>query len=105
MGVRNVEFAHADLIALPSTGLRFDAISSTGVIHHLRDPGAGLKALRALMAHDTGLKVAVYTESGARGVVAGIRLREEYGLPPTPEGIREFGRSSRRSPTTTPRAR
>ncbi len=90
LGVRNLDFAHADLLALPATGLRFDAITSTGVIHHLREPGKGLQALRALMAHDTGLKLAVYTESGRRGVVAAIRLREEYALPATPEGIREF---------------
>ena len=88
IGVPNLELAHADLLELPAAGLRFDAISSTGVLHHLRDPAEGLRALRALMAHDEGLKVAVYTESGRRGVVAAIDLREAYQLAPTPEGIR-----------------
>lgn len=90
IGVPNLELAHADLLELPATGLRFDAISSTGVLHHLRDPASGLRALRALMAHEHGLKVAVYTESGRRGVVAAIGLREEYRLAPTPAGIREL---------------
>ena len=89
-GVANVDFAHADILALPESGLAFDFISCVGVIHHMRDPALGLRALRRLMAHASGLKVAVYTESGRQGIVAGIRLREQYALPPTAEGIREF---------------
>lgn len=92
LGVENVEFAHADLLALPAAGLKFDAITSVGVVHHMRNPVDGLRALREMMAHDTGLKVAVYTESGRRGVVAALALREEYRLPSTAAGIREFRR-------------
>ncbi len=89
-GVANVDFAHADILALPDTGLTFDFISCVGVIHHMREPALGLRALRRLMAHDSGLKVAVYTESGRQAIVAGIGLREQYALPSTPAGIREF---------------
>ena len=87
-GVCNVEFAQADLLGLPECGLRFEEISCVGVLHHLRRPVEGLRALRQLMAREHGLKVAVYTESGRQAVVAAIRLREERGIPATVEGIR-----------------
>ena len=88
--MKNLEFAQADLLQLPETSLSFDAISCVGVIHHLARPLEGLRALRAVMRRPSGLKVAVYTESGRAGIVAGIRLREELGLEPSAEGIREF---------------
>ena len=89
-GVKNLEFAQADLLQLPETTLSFDAISCVGVIHHLARPLEGLQALRAVMGRPSGLKVAVYTESGRAGIVAAIRLREEFSLEPSAEGIREF---------------
>jgi SAM-dependent methyltransferase len=89
-GVRNVEFAQADLLSFPETGLSFDTISCVGVLHHLGRPVEGLHALRRLMAHERGLKVAVYTESGRQGVVAAIRLREKFALPGTANGIRSL---------------
>lgn len=89
-GVSNVEFAQADLLRLPETGMTFDVISSVGVVHHMERPVEGLDALRRLMAHDHGLKVAVYTESGRQGYVAAMRLRAELGITPSPEGIRTF---------------
>ena len=89
-GLTNLEFAQADLLALPDTGLRFDAISCVGVLHHLARPVDGLIALRRMMAGPRGLKVAMYTQSGRRAMVAGMRLRDEFALPPTAEGIREF---------------
>lgn len=89
-GVKNLEFAQADLLRLPETGLNFDAISCVGVVHHLARPLEGLQALRAVMKGPSGLKIAVYTESGRAGIVAAIRLREEFDLEPSGEGIREF---------------
>lgn len=89
-GLLNVEFAQADLLRLPETGMTFDAITSVGVVHHMERPVEGLDALRRLMAHDQGLKVAVYTESGRQGYVAAMRLRAELGIAPSPEGIRMF---------------
>ena len=41
-GLRNIEYAQADILNLGALNARFDVIESSGVLHHLRDPAAGL---------------------------------------------------------------
>ncbi|MBT5239363.1 MAG: methyltransferase domain-containing protein [Rhodospirillaceae bacterium] len=89
-GFDNIEFCHGDILRLPETERIFDEISCAGVLHHLRDPGAGLKALKSVYSGKGEFLLAVYTESGRQSVVAGIALRKEYGLDATPDGIRRF---------------
>ena len=46
----------------------FDHIVSTGVLHHLRDPDAGLQALRAVLGPSGALNLMVYAPYGRAGV-------------------------------------
>ncbi len=46
-GLKNVEYAQADITQLGSLGRTFDIIVSVGVLHHLADPMAGLRELVA----------------------------------------------------------
>jgi SAM-dependent methyltransferase len=101
-GVPNLEFSQADLLRLPDTGLTFDSISCVGVLHHLQNPLDGLRALRRLMGRPRGLKLAIYTESGRQGIVAAIKLRESFALPPTAGGIRELRQIVYALPTAHP---
>ena len=68
-GLRNIRFLTASLLALPSLGLGlFDYIDCTGVLHHLKDPQAGLDTLAAALAPEAGLGVMLYGEYGRSGV-------------------------------------
>lgn len=53
---------------------RFDHVVCTGVLHHLADPLAGLRALRSVLASDGAITLMVYAPYGRTGVA----LVQEY---------------------------
>jgi len=66
-GLKNVAFAEVDLMTLdgleaPAGG--FDVIHSSGVLHHLADPAAGLARLREVLAPHGVLNLMVYGRHG-----------------------------------------
>jgi len=68
-GLANIRFATGSLSDLPGLGLgAFDYIDCCGVLHHLADPAAGLKALTAVLAEGGGLGLMVYGALGRTGV-------------------------------------
>lgn len=88
LGLKNLRFAQADLLQLGSLPERFDMIECTGVLHHLRDPLAGWRVLTSLLRPGGVMKVALYSETGRRGVVAARELIARLGLAADLEGIR-----------------
>lgn len=68
-GLTNIRFHSGSLLDLPGMGLGpFDYIDCCGVLHHLADPEAGLKALTAVLAPMGGLGLMVYGTLGRIGV-------------------------------------
>ena len=53
---------------------KFDLIVSTGVLHHLVDPDAGLRALRSVLKPDGAIYLMVYAPYGR----AGVYMLQEY---------------------------
>lgn len=88
VGLRNVRFAQADILQLGAPPARFDAIESTGVLHHLRDPLAGWRILVSLLKPGGVMKIALYSETARRGVVAARELIAARGLHADLDGIR-----------------
>ncbi|HEY4350468.1 MAG TPA: tetratricopeptide repeat protein, partial [Paraburkholderia sp.] len=87
-GLSNVRFVNASLLEAPNLNLGlFDYITCLGVLHHLPDPDAGLRALEAVLAPDGGMGLMVYGLPGRahiydmqallRGLTAGIDNREQ----------------------------
>lgn len=66
-GLDNIRFVTGSLLDAPALG-RFDYIDCCGVLHHLADPAAGLKALVAALADGGGIGLMVYGELGRVGV-------------------------------------
>ena len=68
-GLTNLAFHQGSLLDLPDFGLgRFDYIDCCGVLHHLEDPAAGLRALAAVLAPGGGIGLMLYGALGRRGV-------------------------------------
>ncbi len=68
-GLRNIQFLTGSLLDLPTMNLgQFDYIDCTGVLHHLPDPAAGIKALASVLQPDGGLGVMLYGQYGRSGV-------------------------------------
>jgi tetratricopeptide (TPR) repeat protein len=81
LGVTNIEYGQADILALGSLGRSFDMIQSAGVLHHLADPWAGWRVLNALLRPGGVMFIALYSEAARRDVVAAREFiaRRGYG--------------------------
>jgi SAM-dependent methyltransferase/Flp pilus assembly protein TadD len=88
LGVRNLEFAQADLLELPALRRTFDAASSVGVLHHLADPLAGLRAVAACVRPGGFLRLGFYSEAARQDVAAARAFMAERKYATDAAGIR-----------------
>jgi SAM-dependent methyltransferase len=67
-GLWNLELHLLPIEELPTLGLDFDLIVSTGVLHHLKNPVAGMEALAGCLRPDGAIGVMLYAKYGRIGV-------------------------------------
>ena len=68
-GLRTITFMTGSLLDLPRLNLgAFDYIDCCGVLHHLKEPAAGLAALNEVLAQGGGMGIMVYGTLGRTGV-------------------------------------
>jgi tetratricopeptide (TPR) repeat protein/2-polyprenyl-3-methyl-5-hydroxy-6-metoxy-1,4-benzoquinol methylase len=70
LGLAGIEYAQADILALSGLDRRFDAIDSSGVLHHLADPFAGWRVLVSLLRPGGVMRLGLYSALGRREVAA-----------------------------------
>jgi SAM-dependent methyltransferase/tetratricopeptide (TPR) repeat protein len=88
LGLPNIEYAQADVLALGSIGRSFDLIEASGVLHHLSDPAAGWRALLKLLRPGGLMRLGLYSELARADIVAGRRFIAEGGFDATAADIR-----------------
>lgn len=79
-GLWNLEARRLPIEEVSSLGLEFDLIVSTGVLHHLADPAAGMRALGDCLRADGAMAVMLYAKYGRIGVELLESLFRELGL-------------------------
>ena len=83
-------------------GKSFEHVVCTGVLHHLADPDAGLRALREVLAPSGALHLMVYAPYGR----AGVYMLQEYcrrlGITPSDTAIHDLAASLRALPPDHP---
>lgn len=68
-GLDNITFINDSLLNLPDLDLGpFDFIDCSGVLHHLKDPDAGLKALQSVLKPEGAMYIMVYAMYGRRAI-------------------------------------
>ncbi|MCW2664643.1 MAG: asparaginyl-tRNA synthetase [Mycobacterium sp.] len=67
-GLWNLELHRLPIAEVSTLGLEFDLIVSTGVLHHLADPLAGMEALAGCLRNDGVIAVMLYAKYGRIGV-------------------------------------
>jgi SAM-dependent methyltransferase len=72
--LENLEVHQLSVERVGELGRSFDKIVSTGVLHHLPDPDAGLRALRDVLNPEGAMHLMVYATYGR----AGIYMLQEY---------------------------
>lgn len=93
LGIANVEYQQADLLAMGSLPARFDVIECVGVLHHLADPLGGGRTLATLLRPGGVMRVGLYSALARRHVVRARELAAAEGFPATPDGIRALRRA------------
>jgi trans-aconitate methyltransferase len=71
-GVRNIEYALADILELNSLDRTFDVIEASGVLHHLADPFEGWCVLLSKLCPGGLMHVGLYSKT-ARGQIRAAR--------------------------------
>lgn len=69
VGLRNIDYAQADILELGSLGRSFDRIESVGVLHHLAEPAAGWRVLVSLLRPAGRMRIGLYSELARRAIV------------------------------------
>lgn len=65
----NVKFINDSILNVPDLNLgKFDFIDCCGVLHHLKDPDAGLKALQSVLKPTGAMSLMVYAPYGRTGI-------------------------------------
>ena len=65
----NITWINRSILELPALPLgQFDYINCVGVLHHLEDPAAGLRALNAVLKEDGAMMIMLYGKYGRTGV-------------------------------------
>ncbi len=87
-GLRNFDYAQADILQLGGLDRRFDRIESMGVLHHLADPKAGWLVLLSLLKPQGVMRIGLYSETARRTIVEARALIAQRSYRATAEGIR-----------------
>jgi SAM-dependent methyltransferase len=72
--LENLKLHQLSILDVSSLTLTFDQIICTGVLHHLPDPGQGLRSLRDVLKPDGAMQIMVYASYGR----VGIYMMQEY---------------------------
>lgn len=90
LGLTNVRFLQGDILDLCALETRFDFVTSTGVLHHMRDPAAGLASLTAVTRPGGLLRLSLYSHHARAPIRAAHQLIRERGWRPDRNGIAAF---------------
>ena len=85
LGLTNITFAQADILKLTGS---FDAIESSGVLHHMADPLGAWRHLLGLLRPGGFMLLGFYSEAARQGVVRARNFIAEKGYGDTPSEIR-----------------
>lgn len=86
-GLKNLKLFKGDLLEVGKLGAGFDVILCTGVLHHMADPGAGLAALRDVLAPGGVMVLMLYGATVRIGVYMLQDAFRRMGIEQTPDGI------------------
>jgi SAM-dependent methyltransferase/tetratricopeptide (TPR) repeat protein len=74
LGLRNIEYAQADILELDTIDRTFDSIESVGVLHHLAEPTIGWRVLVSLLRPGGTMRIGLYSNL-ARRIIVEARAR------------------------------
>src|SRR5271168_4141376 len=102
--ITNLEVRQLAVERAAELGQRFGHVVCTGVLHHLPDPDAGLRALHDVLEPNGALNVMVYAPYGRAGVYMLQDYCRRLGLGHTAPEVRDLAASLKALPSDHPLA-
>ncbi|MCA6123916.1 methyltransferase domain-containing protein [Bradyrhizobium sp. WSM 1704] len=102
LGLRNIEYAQADILELGAIDRSFDHIESVGVLHHLAEPTAGWRVLVSLLRPGGKMRIGLYSELARRVIVEARARIAARGYRATADDIRRCRQDIMREPQQWP---
>ena len=90
LGLKNIDFLHADILQLKDLKKKFDVIECVGVLHHMHDPLQGLKILVDLLEPNGLLLIGLYSEKARQDVIKAKDFAKKNKFENSFSGIRSF---------------
>jgi SAM-dependent methyltransferase len=90
-GLRNLDLHRLAIEQVEELGGKFDQIVCTGVLHHLPDPDAGLRALRNVLSPGGAMHLMVYATYGRAGIYMMQECCRLLGVGTTAADLRDLG--------------
>ena len=103
--IDNLELHRLPIERVSELGQQFDHVVSTGVLHHLADPGEGLAQLRRVVATDGAISLMVYARYGRTGIYLLQDYCRRLGIEPTRHEIGDLVATLRELPVGHPLSR
>jgi SAM-dependent methyltransferase len=100
----NLEIRQLPIERAGELGRQFDLIVSTGVLHHLADPDAGLRALQTVLAPGGAMYLMVYAPYGRTGVYMLQEYARRLGIGTSDQEIDDLVASLASLPSSHPLA-
>ena len=88
--LNNLQVHQLPIERVNELGMTFDQIVCTGVLHHLADPDAGLRALRGVLKPDGAMHLMVYAPYGRAGIYLLQEFCRRVGIHASDEEIRDL---------------
>jgi SAM-dependent methyltransferase len=88
--LRNLEVHQLPIDRVTELQTQFDQVVCTGVLHHLADPAAGLRALRDVLKPDGALHLMVYAPYARAGIYMLQEFCRRVGIHAVDEEIRDL---------------
>jgi len=88
--LNNLETRQLPIEQVKDLGREFDLIVSTGVLHHLADPDAGLRALRSALQPEGAMYLMLYAPYGRTGVHMLQEYCRKLGVGTSPQEIQDL---------------
>ncbi len=85
---KNVKLYQCDILDVGKLGANFDYIECCGVLHHMQDPLAGLKALCKQLTPSGKIKLALYSTLARQSITQARHFIQKKGFVPSADGIR-----------------
>jgi SAM-dependent methyltransferase len=91
-GLTNLKLFKGNLLDVAALGEQFDVVLSTGVLHHMADPGVGLAALRGVLKPDGVMVLMLYGQTVRTGVYMLQDAFRRIGIEQTKAGVAQVRR-------------